>query len=140
MDGHEAWPIYANYNSPASGMYNLAALGACSGAADDYKSMSLPASGSTYAVDGLLTFTADASGADAAQEISLHVNWYGDWTTNTLYTDATNATQTKFGVNATWVGNGYGRSGQTPGLNHCYTYCGDTNKVDNVFKQRIWIC
>ena len=132
--------IYANYTSP-SRIYNSEALVACSGVADQHSNASVGALAHAYGVDGMLIMTSDPSGTtpSASNDLSLHVNWYGDVSTQTLYTSPANATVTKFGQAVTWIADGYGRAGASPGPLQCYTYCGYTNVVNNVLKQRIWV-
>ena len=131
--------IYANYASPSNNYNGFAEDGCSAGAAYSHARGTMNNPSGNYGTDGMLIFLNSASGRDANNGLALHVNWYADRHSETLYTSSGNSTHTKFGFLGTWVVNAYGRSGQSPGLSHCYTHCGYTNKVDAEFKQRIWL-
>ncbi|HJN74614.1 MAG TPA: MopE-related protein [Myxococcota bacterium] len=130
--------LFANYNQPAN-IYNYTALHACSGTASSHSKNNATAYSGDWGVDGLLIMSADPSGSDYTTELSLHVNWYSTTSSQALYTNSSDASVTKFGVTGSWVSNGYGRTGQSPGPNYCYTYCGYTNVANAEFKQRLWV-
>ncbi len=131
--------MYANYLSPGR-PYNARFLAACSGSAGQHLVRNA-VDGSNNGVDTALIMADFATGSDPSRELSLQVNWYSDFTTNTLHTSTGTPSQTKFGLNATWTHQG-GRTGSTtqyPGPNFCYTQCGHTNLVTVAFKQRLWV-
>ncbi|MCP4805152.1 MAG: hypothetical protein GY913_04535 [Proteobacteria bacterium] len=130
--------LFANYAQP-SNIYNYTALSECSGSALDHTKEYGATSTAAWGVDGLLILSGDASGYDSATELSLQVNWYSDTSTQTLYTNSSDASVDKFGTTGSWLANGYSRSGESPGPNHCYSYCGYTNVVNAEFKQRLWV-
>jgi len=130
---------YANYASPSDGNYSNRMMGQCSGPADSHLDLTAADSGGNHGIDGALMMSSAPTGADPDENLALQVNWYSDIPSLTLYTSTGNTSQVKFGRTDTWVYNGYGRSGQSPGPNYCYTDCGHTNKVSDLFKERLWL-
>ncbi len=131
--------IYSNYSSPSNNYNGYAEDGCSAGAAYSHVRGTMVGSGGDYGTDGMLIFLNSASGKDANNGLALHVNWYANRNAETLHTSTGNTNQTKFGFTGTWAADSYGRNGQSPGLSHCYTHCGYTNKIDAEFKQRIWL-
>ncbi|MFW0862567.1 MAG: DUF2341 domain-containing protein [Candidatus Komeilibacteria bacterium] len=131
--------MYANYTGPSK-MYNKHAMTYCTGTANQHLNKSIGVQTQAAGTDGLIVYSSAISGdSDSTTNLSTHVNWYSDTATEVLYTSSGNTAQTKFGVSATWYQDAYGRSGASPGLNQCWANCGYTNKVNNVFKQRLWV-
>jgi len=133
--------IIANYLSPAY-TYNRLLKAGCGGAANtqSISDTNYVATGN-WGIDGAIIFSDEGNNTTSVydQELTMHVNWYGDRNAQDLYDSTNTHTQSKWGTSATWYPNAYGRSGDTPGPMICVSECGYTNQVQNVFKFRMWI-
>lgn len=137
-DSGEQRLMYANYLEPAS-IFNRNALRDCDGPAGAHRNHAVQNDGDS-GVDGFLIFSAEPEGDNHEQEVTYHVNWYSNTSTESIYdTNDGNASTSKFGESLTYFLNRFGRHGPSPGVTLCTTSCGYSNRVNNQLKQRLWI-
>lgn len=129
----------ANYGNTSSQGYGGRAIAHCTGTANQHLRTSWPNFAESNGIDAILAYASNPSGVDDTKNLVLQTNWFSDFSSQTLYTSATNASPTKWGETVTWVGNAYGRSGASPGPNFCSTTCGYTNISQAVWKLRLWV-
>jgi hypothetical protein len=132
--------MYANYVAPVN-VDNQPLVLACFGAAGDHKTLTANALGGRRGIDTALIFAnGTAAEPNPAMDLSLVVNLYEDTAApSLLFTTGPDITLNKLGLNTTWFTDGFDRVGPTAGPVQCIGYCGFSNSVNDVYKQRIWI-